>query len=62
MSTSTLNTINKLVFEQVIFERRMLLACTTLVGICVIVWVVSISTDYWFLVTGAVSGKNLRKA
>lgn len=59
MSTTTLNTLNKFVFEQVIFERRVLFGCTVLVGLSTIVWIVSISTDYWSLINGAVKGKFL---
>ncbi|XP_044731712.1 uncharacterized protein LOC123294671 [Chrysoperla carnea] len=54
MSTTTLNTLNKFVFEQVIFERRVLFGCTVLVGLSTIVWIVSISTDYWSLINGTV--------
>lgn len=44
--------INKPVYEQVIFERRLLLACTSIVGLCVIVWITAISTDHWAYVKG----------
>lgn len=42
----------KKIYEQVIFERRVLMFCTILIGISIIVWIVSISTDYWFVVDG----------
>lgn len=36
--------------EQVIFERRILLGCTVLVGLSVCIWSVAIGTDYWFTI------------
>lgn len=38
--------------EQFMFERRLLFLCTGLVGIAVLLWVVSITTDFWFIVNG----------
>lgn len=42
----------KKIYEQVIFERRVLMFCTVLIGISIIIWCVSIGTDYWFVVDG----------
>lgn len=36
--------------EQVIFERRILLGCTVLVGLSVCIWSVAIGTDHWFTI------------
>lgn len=42
----------KKIYEQVIFERRVLMVCTILIGLSIIIWCVSIATDYWFVVDG----------
>lgn len=52
MSTSTINQVNKPVLDQMMFERRVLLGCTAMLSVATIVWVVAISTDYWFVVHG----------
>lgn len=41
----------KELYHQLLFERRMLLGCTVLVGLSVVLWVIAISTDYWFWVS-----------
>ncbi|XP_043251900.1 transmembrane protein 114 [Colletes gigas] len=38
----------KSLYNQVIFERRILLGCTVLVGLSVCIWSVAIGTDHWF--------------
>ncbi|CAK9802102.1 hypothetical protein ANTPLA_LOCUS3079 [Anthophora plagiata] len=38
----------KALYNQVIFERRILLGCTVLVGLSVCIWSVAIGTDHWF--------------
>ncbi|XP_036139077.1 voltage-dependent calcium channel gamma-2 subunit isoform X1 [Monomorium pharaonis] len=38
----------KALYNQVIFERRILLSCTAFVGLSVCIWSVAIGTDYWF--------------
>ncbi|XP_072764343.1 transmembrane protein 114 [Anoplolepis gracilipes] len=38
----------KALYNQVIFERRILLGCTALVGLSICIWSVAIGTDYWF--------------
>ncbi|XP_046736132.1 uncharacterized protein LOC124405351 [Diprion similis] len=41
----------KSLYDQVIFERRVLLGCTCLVGLSVCIWAIAIGTDHWFLVS-----------
>lgn len=38
----------KSLYNQLIFERRMLLGCTALVGLSICIWSVAIGTDHWF--------------
>ncbi|XP_015590874.1 transmembrane protein 114 isoform X2 [Cephus cinctus] len=40
----------KALYNQVIFERRVLLGCTALVGLSACVWAIAIGTDHWFTV------------
>ncbi|EZA57420.1 hypothetical protein DMN91_008716 [Ooceraea biroi] len=40
----------KALYDQVIFERRILLGCTVLVGLSACVWSVAIGTDYWYII------------
>ncbi|XP_066585301.1 transmembrane protein 114 [Prorops nasuta] len=40
----------KALYNQVIFERRVLFGCTALVGLSVCIWSVAIGTDHWFIV------------
>ncbi|XP_053972512.1 transmembrane protein 114 [Hylaeus volcanicus] len=40
----------KSLYNQVIFERRILLGCTVLVGLSVCVWSVAIGTNHWFTI------------
>ncbi|KAH0952074.1 hypothetical protein HN011_008386 [Eciton burchellii] len=38
----------KALYNQIIFERRILLGCTILVGLSTFVWSVAIGTDHWY--------------
>ncbi|XP_076391147.1 transmembrane protein 114 [Megachile rotundata] len=40
----------KALYNQVMFERRILLGCTVLVGLSICIWATAIGTDYWFTV------------
>lgn len=44
--------MNKPVFDQMMFERRVLFGCTAMLSVATIVWIVAISTDHWFMVHG----------
>ncbi|KAL0116819.1 hypothetical protein PUN28_010027 [Cardiocondyla obscurior] len=39
----------KALYNQVIFERRVLLSCTILVGLSICIWTVAMSTNHWFM-------------
>nr|CAD7454980.1 unnamed protein product [Timema tahoe] len=55
-SSDTMDDREKKILKEIIFERRALLACTCMVGISLVLWVASISTDYWFTVNGGQQG------
>lgn len=40
----------KALYNQVVFERRILFGCTVLVGLSVCLWSIAIGTDHWFTV------------
>lgn len=42
--------------RKLIVERRMLFSCTVMIGLCVILWIVAISTDWWFIISGGPNG------
>ena len=39
-------------YNEIVFERRILMLCTVFVGLSIAVWCISITTDYWFIVNG----------
>ncbi|XP_015117467.1 voltage-dependent calcium channel gamma-1 subunit isoform X1 [Diachasma alloeum] len=40
----------KALYNQIIFERRILLGCTLLVGLSASIWAIAICTDHWYSV------------
>ncbi|KAL0279298.1 UNVERIFIED_CONTAM: hypothetical protein PYX00_000891 [Menopon gallinae] len=42
----------KKLYEQVVFERRVLLVCTVIMFFAIVLWLVAIATEYWFIVDG----------
>jgi hypothetical protein len=42
--------------KQLMFERRVLFACTVMIGLSVIFWIAAIATDWWFIVDGGENG------
>ncbi len=53
MSTSTLGREErKPYYDAYLLQRRVLLGCTVAIGVGVILWIVAIATDDWFVVSG----------
>lgn len=42
--------------RKLMFERRVLFACTVMVGLSVVLWIAAISTDWWFIISGGTDG------
>jgi len=42
--------------RKLMVERRVLFACTVMIGLSVILWVAAIFTDWWFIVSGGPNG------
>lgn len=49
----------KSLYSQVIFERRVLLGCTCLVGLSVCIWAIAIGTNHWFTVDASSTDNGL---
>lgn len=53
MSTSTLGREErKPMVDAFVFERRVLLGCTGMIGAAIVLWIIAISTDHWINVSG----------
>lgn len=56
MSTSTLGgperEERKIHYNAFLIQRRVLLGCTLSIGLAVIIWIVAIATDHWYVVSG----------
>lgn len=42
--------------KKLVVERRVLFACTIMIGLSVVLWIAAISTDWWFIVSGGPNG------
>ncbi|XP_069695642.1 voltage-dependent calcium channel gamma-1 subunit [Periplaneta americana] len=42
--------------KKLMFERRVLFLCTAMVGLSIVLWIVAVSTDWWFVVSGEPNG------
>jgi hypothetical protein len=42
--------------KKLMIERRVLFACTVMIGLSVILWIAAVSTDWWFTVSGGPNG------
>ncbi|XP_046660957.1 uncharacterized protein LOC124354494 [Homalodisca vitripennis] len=51
-AVSVVSERTKAIRDQYYFERRLLFFCTILVGVAIIVWAISISTNFWFIIDG----------
>lgn len=57
MSTSTLGREHdreerKPYYNAFLLQRRVLLGCTFSIGLAAILWIVTIATDHWYVVSG----------
>jgi hypothetical protein len=42
--------------KKLIVERRVLFACTLMIGLSIVLWIAAIFTDWWFIVSGGQNG------
>jgi hypothetical protein len=42
--------------KKLMIERRVLFACTVMIGFSVVLWIAAVSTDWWFIVSGGPNG------